>query len=237
MSLIVKGMRLTAYTHKYRIPLVEPPHHGLIKSIDPWFQKLLIHILVPSFIKLVHLEEAILVWHLSMGKTKRTENIIKSVARHDAIDYKWSTFSHRWCRRGPPVPKNLNSKPECHVDPTTNLLYKLLNIHWHTQTFVGLGIEDLLKIVPWENSQKQMKQWHTKDGAMQITSEISERILKVAGFPRANNTLSPPITGASISLTLSKNILWCCIVIIINIDPLATNLRHVFRMYIRCTTC
>ena len=36
---------------------------------------------------------------------------------------------------------------------------------------------------------------------MQITSEISERILKVAGFPRANNTLSPPITGASISIT------------------------------------
>ena len=31
------------------------------------------------------------------------------------IESKWSTFSHQWCRRGPPVPTTLNSNPVCHV--------------------------------------------------------------------------------------------------------------------------
>ena len=71
---------------------------------------------------------------------------------------------------------------------------------------------------------------------MQITSERSERNMKDAGFPGANNTLSSPITGASISLTLPRDILWCWIVIIINRNPLTAKLRHVFQTYIQCTT-
>ena len=67
---------------------------------------------------------------------------------------------------------------------------------------------------------------------MQIMSEISEIILKVAGFLGVNNTLSPPISGASSSLTLTKEILQCWIVIIINSDPLTAKLCHVFLMNI-----
>ena len=76
MPLISKGMRFTADTHKSRRPLVEPLHHGLIKNIDPWWQKLLSHIQVPRFLQLAHLWEAILIWHLSICKTKSTENRI-----------------------------------------------------------------------------------------------------------------------------------------------------------------
>ena len=147
-----------ADTHKYRIPLVELLHHGLINNIDPWWKILLSHIVVPSFLQLAHLEESIPVCHLSIGKTKSTENSIKPVARHDTIESKCSSVIHRWCRRGPPVLATLNSNPACHVFPKTNQLYKILNIHWHTQTLVGLGHEDFLKIVLWEQNQKQMKQ-------------------------------------------------------------------------------
>ena len=103
--------------------------------------------MVPSFLLLAHLEEAILVWHLSIGKTKITENIIKTVAIHDMIDSKWITFIHRWCRCGPPVLTTFNSNPACHVYPTTNPLYILLKIHWHTQTLVGIRNEEFLNIV------------------------------------------------------------------------------------------
>ena len=146
MTLIAKGIRLTANTHKSRSPLFEPLHHGLINKIDPQWKKLLNHTLVPRFLQLAHVEEAILVWHLSIGKNKSTKNRIKPVARHDMIELKWSILSHWWCFCGPPVPTTLNSNPECHVEPTTNPLYKLLNIHWHTQPLVGIGNEDLLKI-------------------------------------------------------------------------------------------
>ena len=64
---------------------------------------------------------------------------------------------------------------------------------------------------------------------MQIMSERSEVILKVAGFPDTNNTLSPPIISDISILTLSKEILWLWIVIIINSDPLMVKLCHVFR--------
>ena len=66
MPLISKGMRLTVDTHTSRSPLFEPLHHGLIKNIDPWWKKLLIHIMVPSFLQLMHVKEAILIWHLSI---------------------------------------------------------------------------------------------------------------------------------------------------------------------------
>ena len=55
---------------------------------------------------------------------------------------------------------------------------------------------------------------------MRIMSERSERILKVAGFLGANYTLSPPITGDSSSIALSKDILWCWIIIIVDSNPL-----------------
>ena len=55
---------------------------------------------------------------------------------------------------------------------------------------------------------------------MQIVSEIRERVLKVARFPWANNTLSPSITSTISSLALSRDIIRCWIVIIINRDPL-----------------
>ena len=71
---------------------------------------------------------------------------------------------------------------------------------------------------------------------MQIMSERSERISKVARFLGRNNTLSPPIIGASRNTTLSRKILRCWIVIIIDRYPLTENLRHVFRMYIQRTT-
>ena len=148
---------------------------------------------------------------------------------HDLIELKWITFSHWWCCRGPPVPTTLNSNPECHVEPTTNPLYKLLKIHWHTHPLVGLGNEELLQIVICEHNQKQLKQLHTKYSVMQIMSEISEIILKVDGFLGANNTLYPPVTGASSSLTLPRYILHLWIVIIVNSHPLMANLRHVFR--------
>ena len=54
MPLIAKGMRFMAETHKYRRPLVEPLHHGLIKNIDPLWKMFLSHILVPSFLLLAH---------------------------------------------------------------------------------------------------------------------------------------------------------------------------------------
>ena len=68
-----------------------------------------------------------------------------------------------------------------------------------------------------------------KDSIMGVMSERSEIIFKVASFPGRNNTLSPPITGASSSLTLSREILWCWIVIIINSNPLTAKLHHVLR--------
>ena len=101
--------------------------------------------------------KAILVWHLSIGKTEGTKNRTKPVVRHDAIESKCSTFIHLWCRRGPPVPTTLNSNPACHVYPTTNPLYLTLKIHWHTQTVVGPGNEYFLKIVLWEHNQEQLK--------------------------------------------------------------------------------
>ena len=185
--------------------------------------------MVPRFLQLAHLEEAILIWHLSIGRTKSTKNIIKPVARHDTIGSKCSTFSHRWCRRGPPVPTTLDSNPSCHVEPTTNPLYKLSKTHWRTQPLVGIGNEYLIKIVLWDYNQKQPKQWHTKDGVVRIISERSERILKVAGFPGENNTLSPPIIGARSSIILSRDIIWCWTIIIINIYTLTAKICHVFR--------
>ena len=59
---------------KYRSPLVEPLHHGIINNIDPWWKKLLINILVPIFFQSAHVEEAIVLCHLSIGKTKITDN-------------------------------------------------------------------------------------------------------------------------------------------------------------------
>ena len=55
MPLIDKGMWFMDDTHKSRSPLVEPLHNGLIKNIDPWWLKLLSHILVPSFLQFAHL--------------------------------------------------------------------------------------------------------------------------------------------------------------------------------------
>ena len=63
---------------------------------------------------------------------------------------------------------------------------------------------------------------------MEIMSDRSERILKVSGFPGANNTLFPPINGASSSLNLSRDIIWRWIVIIVNSDPLTAKLHHLF---------
>ena len=65
---------------------------------------------------------------------------------------------------------------------------------------------------------------------MQIMSERSKIILKVAGFPGAYNTLSPTINGARSSLTLSRAILRYWIVIIIDSDPLTEKLHHVLQM-------
>ena len=183
MPLIAKWIPFTSDKQTSSIPLVGSIHHGIIKNIDPWWKKLVSHILVPSFLQLLHVEEAILVWHLSVGKTKSTENIIKPVARHYVIESKWITFSHRWCRRGPPVTMTLNYNPACHVYTTYNPLYKLLKIHCHTQTLVGLENKDLLKLFLWEHNKKQLKQWHMKDVIMQIMSERSEIILKVDSFP------------------------------------------------------
>ena len=56
-------------------------------------------------------------------------------------------------------------------------------------------------------------------------SEISKIILKVASFPESNYTLYPPITCASSILTLAWDIIWCWIVIIVNRNPLTSNLR------------
>ena len=67
-------------------------------------------------------------------------------------------------------------------------------------------------------------------------SERSEIILKVASFPGSNNTLSPPITGASSSITLYRDILRCWIVIIIDSNPLTAKLHRVFQTLIRRTT-
>ena len=102
--------------------------------------------MVPSFLQLVQEEEAILVWHLSIGKTNITEYIIKPVARYDVMESKWSTFSHPWCRCGPPVPTTINSNPSYHVEPTINTFYKPLKIHCHTHPYVGLGGDYLLNI-------------------------------------------------------------------------------------------
>ena len=187
-------------------------------------------IMVPSFLQLAHVEKSNLVCHFFIGKTKRLENIIKPVVIHDVIESKWITFRHQWCRCGPPVLMNLNSNPACHVEPTTNPLYKLLKIHWHIQPLVSIRNEDLFRIALFEHNQKQLNQRHTKYGVMKIMSERSEIILKVAGFLGTNNTLYPPINSASISINLSRDILCFWIYIIVNSNPLTAKLRHVFRM-------
>ena len=89
--------------------------------------------MVPNLLQLAHMEEAILICNLSIVKTKITEHRIKLVAIHNVNESKWSTSSHRWCRCGPPVLIILNPNPEYHADPTTKPLYKLMNIHFHTQ--------------------------------------------------------------------------------------------------------
>ena len=71
---------------------------------------------------------------------------------------------------------------------------------------------------------------------MEFFSERSEIILKVDGFPGENYNLSPPINGTRSSLTLYMDILWWCIVIIIDINPLTEKLRHVFQTWIWRTT-
>ena len=63
---------------------------------------------------------------------------------------------------------------------------------------------------------------------MGIIYEKSEITLKVAGFTGANNTLYPPMTGASSSFTLFRGIFQCWIIIIIGSDPLTAKIHHVF---------
>ena len=93
----------------------------MAKIVDPYSGSKLP--LIGAFVRLI------LVWHLPIGKTESTDNRIKMVARHYAIEFKWITFRHRWCLRGPPVSITLNFNPACHVQPTTNPLYILLKTH------------------------------------------------------------------------------------------------------------
>ena len=71
---------------------------------------------------------------------------------------------------------------------------------------------------------------------MVIMSKKTERILKVYGFTGVNNTLFPPIAGASSSFILSRDIILRWIVIIIDSKPFTAKLQHVFQTYIRRTT-
>ena len=51
------------------------------------------HILVPSFLQLAHLEEAILVWNLYIGKMKSTENRIKRLRDMMLLNINGSPFA------------------------------------------------------------------------------------------------------------------------------------------------
>jgi hypothetical protein len=74
------------------LELVRPHHHALVKTLNPSWCEVSLHVVVPSLYQisywneLVDIARWIVVW-----KMKRQTNVVKSIARHHVVESKWCT--------------------------------------------------------------------------------------------------------------------------------------------------
>ena len=141
------GLSLTHMNHGYQLlshSIMDSPMTLIQdeKNDRPYF--------FSGLLQLLHVDKAILIWHLLIGVTKSDGDNIKMIARHDIMDMKGGTFFHIGLCGGPLVLTIWNSNPASHVDPTANPLSELLKINPTLQNLVRLCNEYHLQIIYWE---------------------------------------------------------------------------------------